>query len=158
MRPTVDEQLGGIDRLLELIAADSALGDESALLLRDARRQLGRLRASLPARLRFLRWDNEASAGVLVEVAAVLPVEFQTAIAELAETSGTTGDDSSHSPEQAEAELNDRLRKLLARAIDALPQTAEGEAARLRIIKHLRDRVDANPALNKNPIIPEESS
>jgi len=155
MRPTIDEQLAGVDRLLELVAADSALGDESALLLRDARRQLGRLRGSMPSRLRFIRWDNAATTTVLSEVVSILPSEMQSKIGRLTDAST---DQPSDTPEADETGLNNRLRTLLSEAIDVLPDTADGEAARLRIVGHLRARVDANPALNKAPIFQQEQS
>ncbi|MGH1488835.1 MAG: hypothetical protein ACRBK7_05480 [Acidimicrobiales bacterium] len=155
MRPTIDEQLAGVDRLLDLVAADPRLGDESSLLLRDARRQLGRLRGSMPIRLRFIRWDNAATVALLTEVAPVLPSELQSTIGRFADASAGHASDT---PEATEAELNDRLRTLLSEAIDVLPDSAAGEAARQRIITHLRTRVDAHPALNKTPIFPQEQS
>jgi len=151
MRPTVGEQLAGIDRLLEQIGADPAIGSESALLLRDARRQLGRLRGSLDLRLPFLRWDNAASLAVLQAIAPRLPADFGARLAPLASAS----DEDEH---QA-TERNDALRTLLGEALDALAEadrdTGEGRVAHRLIVDHLRARVAANPALNKNPTIPD---
>ncbi len=157
VRPTVDEQLAGIDRLLQLVAADPRLSAESGSLLRDARRQLDRLRSSIELRLPFLLWDNAASAAVLAGVAPLLPPELADEV--VAATARSEADPTAGRSE-TEADLarrNDRLRDLLSAAITALPDDEAGTAARAAIIDHLRARVDANPALNRDPVIPEET-
>lgn len=149
MRPTVDEQLAGLDRLLEQVAADPALGPESGLLLRDARRQLARLRGSLDLRSPFLRWDNAASAAVLRAVAPHLPAEVATRVDQVVTAPGPGTD------ERQLVERNDALRSLLSEALDALVDGEEGQAAQRLIVDHLQTRVTANPALSRNPVIPE---
>lgn len=147
MRPTVDEQLSGIDRLLEQIGSDTALGAESAQLLRDARRQLGRLRGSLDLRLPFLRWDTAASLAVLRSAESHLPNDLLARLDELDATPASDG-----LTESGIAEHNDAVRTLLGETIDALGDS-DPDALR-RIVEHLTVRAAVNPALNKNPTIP----
>lgn len=133
MRPTVGEQLAGIDRLLEIVAADPSLEASSTAYLADARKQLSRLTGSVDAREDFLRWDTDAALAVLATVNPALAERF-------VQSAQSTAD-----------EANVQIRSLLVEALDALGPDREGAEARGLIAQHLRARVDANPSLNKQP-------
>ena len=65
MRPTVAEQLGGVLRWLDAVAADPGLSAASVERLADATRVLRRLETSAPARMPFLFADNDATEALL---------------------------------------------------------------------------------------------
>jgi hypothetical protein len=137
MRPTIEEQLRGVERLLKDVADDRSLSEESATLLRDAQKQLRRVAGSADAREAFLGWDNQETRMLLDGLLPLLPDDVETAV--------SAGD---------LASTNEELRRLLCRAVDELPNDEHGEAGRRRIVDHLLTRVDANPLLNKTPTTP----
>lgn len=151
MHPTVGEQLIGVVRRLEDVIEDPGLSLESRKSLTDAMRQLRRLEASSPRRLPFLRADNAATTVLLREIVPHLPA----ALADAIETSNSTWSDSDDEDDEDDEDdthrVNKSLRELLTRAVRALPATVEGDAARRRIGTHLRRRVAADPALNRDP-------
>jgi hypothetical protein len=136
VHPTVDAQLRGVGRLLQVVAANADLSPESTEALAEATRMLRRLEASWPRLLPFLDWDNRATAAVLEQVAPLLPA----------------GSAAASRPDPAITlphERNQALRGLLADAIVALPEGDAGAGARAAIAAHLRERVDRNPALGR---------
>ncbi len=141
MRPTIAEHLLGIARLLDDVVEDEGLSEASRQALADAVKQTRRLAGGADSRHEFLCWDNEASAEILVtlDVAAL-----RTSTGEL--------DQLADDP----VERNVELRGLLAAALRSLPKDERGLESRARIQQHLRHRVDANPALNKQPRYPTE--
>ena len=145
MHPTVGEQLIGVVRRLEGVIEDPGLSLESQRSLTDSIRLLRRLESSLPRRLPFLRADNAATTMLLREIVPHLPA----ALADAIEVSGATWSDLDDEDEAHR--VNKSLRELLTRAVRALPATVDGDAARRRIATHLRRRVAADPALNRDP-------
>jgi hypothetical protein len=137
VRPTVEEQLRGVGRLLQVVAADADLSPESTEALAEASRMLRRLEVSWPHMVPFLDSDNRATAAVLEQVAPLLPAELAAA---------ASRPDAAISPAH---ERNQVLRALLAQAIVALPGGEAGAQARTAIGAHLRERVDRNPALGR---------
>ena len=137
MRPTVDEQLAGARRLVELVAAEVALPDASAARLAEAARLLRHVEASWALVLPFLAADNEGTAELLAELSHQLPEELRPSIgAELAAaTPGREGLDVA-----AASARNRRLRALLADAVPLL-----GPDGRRRVARHLRRRLELDP-------------
>ena len=71
-----------------------------------------------------------------------------------AETEQLEGAASSTSSENEAHDVNKALRGLLARAARELPDTEAGSASRRALSAYLRDRVAADPTLNRNPTRP----
>ncbi len=133
MHPTAEEQLAGVRRLLEAVAADEDLSTASAARLTDAGRILRRLQASWAGVAPFLAADNDASAGLLAQLAPHMPVAAEEPEPE---------------PDSAEDvdQRNRRLRGLLAETIPHLD-----EDARRRVARHLRHRLDRDPTQRRAP-------
>jgi hypothetical protein len=130
MRPTIDEQLDGAQRLLGIVEGDEGLSAASREVLGNAVRLLRRVRGSWASVPSFLADDN-------AELAALL-----TGLGVDAAVDDDPGDDLDVA---AVAERNAALRQLLARAIRELPRTPEGLAARERTGDYLRKRVQIEP-------------
>jgi hypothetical protein len=137
VHPTVDEQLRGVGRLLQIVAADADLSPESTEALAEASRILRRLEASWPHMAPFLESDNRATAAILGHLAPLLPARLAAA---------ASRPDADTTPAH---ERNNVLRALLAEAIVALPSGQAGTRARADIAAHLRERIDRNPALGR---------
>ncbi len=119
MRPTVDEQLAGAARLLRLAEAEHGIADGVAELVRNARRLVDRVAATLsPDTLEFLEADNAEMAALLGEPAPGPADDLTTAAAR-----------------------NEELRASLTRRIRELPDGPD----RAAIGAHLRARVAADP-------------
>lgn len=145
MRPTIQEHLLGVGRVVDELAADPELSDDSAELAASAAKQLKRLAASVTARPSFLRWDNHTMSALLSELVPLLPDEAQHLVAQSNETAGPSPDDETR---------NEALRRLMTVVIQALPDGQSGDRARRAVADHLRARAAANPALHKNPQLP----
>ncbi|MFE7422212.1 hypothetical protein [Rhodococcus sp. NPDC057529] len=123
MRPTIDEQLAGADRLLGLVETDEQLSPGSVELVRNARRLIGRIAGSWSTALPFLVEDNARLAELLdVEPDESVPTDLTSAAAR---------------NEERRAELANRIREL--------PSDAQGRATRSEIGRYLRGRVAADP-------------
>lgn len=133
MHPTATEQLQGVLRWLDAVAADPGLSSASAERLADATRVLRRLETSGPARMPFLLADNVATETLLAELGVTVTSE------------PTPTEQDAHARNLA-------LRALLTSAIADLPVGADD--SRRRIGAHLRNRVAADPSLNRNPRSP----
>lgn len=118
MRPTIDEQLSGAQRLLDLVASSGDLTPGSAELLRNAQRLIERVSTSWSTALPFLVEDN-------ARLAALLGVDPPDAT-----------DPAAHNAE---------LRGALARLVRELPGDAEGRARRAEVGRYLKRRVAADP-------------
>lgn len=140
MRPTVEEQLDGVGRLLDGIDGDDGLSAASRELLRNAARLVKHVRGAWASTLPFLVEDNARLTGLLTELVGVVP-------AMSAEIDAAAGAD----PDRPEVDVaaasarNAELRGVLARAIRELPRTDDGLAARTKIGSYLRWRVEAAP-------------
>lgn len=117
MRPTFDEQLTGADRLLRDAQADPDLAPDTAELIRNARRLIGRVNAGWSTALPFLRRDND-------RMAALLGVEPPTGTDLASAAAG-----------------NEELRGRLAARIHELPPGPD----RTAIGVYLRERAAADP-------------
>lgn len=123
MRPTIDEQLAGADRLLGLVETDEKLPPGSAELVRNTRRLISRIAGSWATALPFLVEDNARLAALLdAEPHDPTPTDLTSAAAR-----------------------NEELRGDLARRIRELPSDAQGREARAEIGRYLRGRVAADP-------------
>jgi muconolactone delta-isomerase len=134
MRPTIDEQLDGAQRLLRIVEGDEGLSAASREVLVNAVRLLRRVRGSWASVPSFLVDDNAELAALLRGLDDVVPGLVQV--------------DPGLDPDldvAAAAERNTAQRELLACAIRELPRTAEGLAARERIGDYLRARVQIEP-------------
>jgi hypothetical protein len=140
MRPTVDEQLDGVRRLLDLIDSEDELSPAARELLRNAARLVKQVRGAWASTLPFLVEDNARLTALLAGLPGVVP----GVSVDIAPVVGA---------EQARPEIdvtvatrrNEELRSLLARAIQELPRTSGGLAARTEIGTYLRWRVEADP-------------
>lgn len=150
MHPTVEEQLRAMGRALdELVATEAALSPGATETLRAIASQLRRLEASLPERLPFLRWDNEASAALLDELAGLLPAQPADGDAQPADGDAQQHDLPLGETEGDEHERNKALRARLARAVHELADTEAGDAASARLAEHARARLARDPSLNR---------
>ena len=123
MRPTIDEQLAGVQRLLGLVEADGGIPPESVELLHNAQRLVKRVAASWSTSLPFLLDDNAQLSALLREpAAAAAPTDVAVAAAR-----------------------NDELRGSLSHLIRNLPCSVEGRARRAEIGRYLSRRVAADP-------------
>lgn len=136
MHPTVDEQLAGARRLMELVMAESGLSDAAMARLTDAARLVRRVERSWAEVLAFLTADNRATAAVLGELADRLPDELAAAIgAERA---------AAFEPDEGEvAAAHDRNQRLRALLAEAAPQL-DADDRRL-VARHLRHRLEHDP-------------
>lgn len=130
MRPTIDEQLDGVRRLLDAVGEDEGLSAASRELLRNAGRLVHRVRGSWATTLPFLTGDNTTLAALLTEIGTPAPAPDP---------------DPGDADVAAAAARNTALRGQLSETIRTLPGTADGLAARERIGRYLRDRVAADP-------------
>jgi hypothetical protein len=124
MRPTINEQLDGAQRLLRIVEEDEGLSPASREVLGNAARLLKRVHGSWASVLPFLVEDNAELAALSRDVDAPPGRDFDVVAA---------------------AERNAALRALLARAIRELPRSPNGLAARRRIADYLRTRVEIDP-------------
>ncbi len=151
MHPTVDEQLRGIGRLLEQVAAGSGLAPASADALDEARRRLRRLEGSWAQVLPFLTADNRATAELLAELAPLVAGALAHEVAAAAHEADRAPTPAAALDVAAVAARNDELRALLATVIAALPGGDAGRAARLAVVAHARRRLDADPLNARGP-------
>lgn len=132
MRPTIDEQLDGVLRLLDAVARDEGLSPPARDRLRDAGRLVRRVRGSWSSAQPFLVEDNATLSDLLRGLGADVD--------ELPDPDG---------PDLAlVAARNERLRARLSETIRALPDPAgspDADGARARIGAYLRRRVDTDP-------------
>lgn len=130
MRPTVDEQLDGVLRLLDAVAHAEDLPTGARDRLDDAQRLVRRVRGSWSSALPFLITDNAALEGLLHELGADLV---------LPPAPGDRADIA------AAALHNEQLRGRLSATIRALPRAPHGDDARELIAAYLKQRVAADP-------------
>ena len=147
MHPTVDEQLRGVRRLLQIVAADDGLSPAATEALADASRILRRLQSSWAQVPAFLASDNRATAAVLTEIAPLLPAEL--AADAVAMASGCAEPHLADLDLAAVHERNKALRALLAQAVTALPHDDAGARARRVIAAHLCQRLARDPSLGR---------
>jgi hypothetical protein len=140
MRPTIEDQLRGAQRLLEDVEADSALTRDSVETLTNVRRLLKQVTRSWSSLLPFYTEDNAAMARLLVRYAQSIGPERAADIA-AATVPVDTGYDVA-----AAAARNAELRSLLSRVIAELPRTPDGDAVRRGITGYLARRVEADPS------------
>ncbi|MGY9075344.1 MAG: hypothetical protein ACKVHU_20600 [Acidimicrobiales bacterium] len=144
MHPTPEEQLAAIRGFVDRAASDPDLGAETLATLADATRLLRRLERSWPARMPFLARDSKLAAKLLTDLGPQLP----TLVAEI----DVASSDLCVENEPAAHAVNVRLQDLLARASGQLPDDMNGDEGRARIAQHLRRRLAADPALNRDPL------
>ncbi|MGF1599857.1 MAG: hypothetical protein ACFCVK_23590 [Acidimicrobiales bacterium] len=143
MHPTPTEHLRAVRHLIERAQADPDAAAGSAHLLTDAVRLLRRLERSWPARQPFLVDDNRRAIRLLGELAPDLgPLAHEVAAA--SDRPPVDGEDAAH-------ERNLELQALLARAVHVLADDAAGDRGRARIAEHVRQRIAADPTLNRDP-------
>ncbi|WP_326837306.1 hypothetical protein VSH64_20830 [Amycolatopsis rhabdoformis] len=136
MRPTVDDQLHGAQRLLDAVAADPELSRDSREHLANVRRLLTQVGRSWSALLPFHTADNLTMAELLTRWAPA-----GTALAEEI-SQATQPVETGFDPTRA-AERNAELRALLSRVIADLPRTGAGHR---EITEYLVRRVETDPS------------
>lgn len=143
MHPTIDEQISGVHRLVETIAADDALSETSRDLVRHVLEILRLLESTRRQLLPFLATDNAALIELLLGIGRLLGVRAQV---EEAATDGSASVD--FQDESRLVERNMMLRASLADVIARLPETGPGNEGRRRIAQYLIKRSDRDPTLN----------
>lgn len=133
MRPTVDEQLAGVQRLLGLAEADPALSSETLELLGNAQRLVTRVAGSWATTLPFLVEDN-------ARLAELLGHDVATPDRTVDPTGGGATTDVT-----AATARNEALRGSLAQLIQDLPGDPAGRERRAEIRRYLLRRVAADP-------------
>lgn len=134
MHPTVDEQLTGALRLLDVLETGDDLGPAGREVLTNVRRLLGKVQRSWAAQLPFHTADNEALVDLLTRTAPLVDPAL-----------APPGPAAPPLDAVAVATRNAELRGLLSRVVLGLPRSPEGDAARAEIGDHLRSRVDSDP-------------
>lgn len=145
MRPTIDEQLDGVRRLLDGVGGDDRLSAASKELLVNARRLVKHVRSSWAPMLPFLVEDNGTMTALLAGLSEMVPqmsVDIVAAVGPVAEGGHPNRSDLNVT---AAAARNAELRALLGHIIRELPRSPEGLAARIEIGSYLKRRVDTDP-------------
>ena len=125
MRPTIHEQLSGVDRLLDLADESHSLPAERSELLSNARRLIKRVATSWDTALPFLLDDNARLTELLTGTEAREPVPTDIT---------------------AVAARNEELRGSLAQLISTIPRDPEFRPRRAEIGQYLQWRVATDPA------------
>ncbi|MFE5707780.1 hypothetical protein CJ179_29865 [Rhodococcus sp. ACS1] len=126
MRPTIHEQLSGVDRLLDLADGSHSLPVETSELLSNARRLIKRVATSWDTALPFLLDDNARLTELLnagVEAQAPAPTDITAVVAR-----------------------NEELRGSLTQLISTIPTDPEFRQRRAEIGQYLQWRVATDPA------------
>lgn len=144
MHPTPNEQLQAIGHLIDRVQANPELSPGSVQLLGDALRLLRRLERSWSRRMPFLIDDNRRAMWLLDELRPLL-TSLSAEIPAAAELPAAES-------EEAARRINVELQGLLARAVHVLGDGPDGDRGRARIAEHLRHRIAADPALNRDPV------
>ncbi|SDG34144.1 hypothetical protein [Klenkia brasiliensis] len=134
MHPTVDEQLTGALRLLDVLQTEDELSPAGQEVLTNVRRLLGKVQRSWAAQLPFHTADNAELTALLVRTAPLVDPSLVPADDVIPPLDAV-----------AVATRNAQLRALLSQVVTGLPHTPEGDAARAAIADHLRHRVDTDP-------------
>jgi hypothetical protein len=133
MRPTIEEQLGGTCRILEVMIAPEVAGTPAGDVLRGLVKNLRMLQANWGTVLPFLHWDNESTASLLARAASSVSDALAQRI--------TTTVDAQPAPDPADVSAaqarNDELRALLT---DVVRVISTGSDAHAEIIAHLAAR------------------
>lgn len=130
MRPTIDEQLDGARRLIDVAETESEISPSSMEALTNARRLLTQVRRSWAALLPFYLADNARLSALLAR--AGRPV--------------ADGDVLRSDDVVAQADRNTVLRSTLAEVIAELPDTPSDDGLQAAITAYLIARVDADPS------------
>jgi hypothetical protein len=128
MHPTVDEQLAGIARLLDVVASESELSDASAEAMANARRLLTQVGRSWAELLPFYVGDSAALACLLTR--AGRPAEQVDVGMDV----------------RAAAARNAELRRELSGVVAGLDDTSHSAPLRAEILDYLSARVAADPS------------
>ena len=134
MHPTIDEQLGGALRLLDVLETEDELSTASQEVLANVRRLLGKVQRSWSAQLPFHTADNAALTDLLGRTAPLVDPALVPTVTAVEPLDAV-----------AVATRNSELRALLSRVVTGLPHSPAGDAARAEIGDHLRHRVDTDP-------------
>jgi hypothetical protein len=145
MHPTPEEHLAAVRRLIAHAMAAAPEATEAVAALTDADRILRRLHGSLSARLPFLVEDCRLARELLVSLESELPADLVADLGQVPAEGELTSEPLAH-------EADKTLRGLLARAVRALPDGPDGDQGRSRIADHLRQRLAADPALQRTPV------
>lgn len=130
MHPTINEQLTGARRLIDVAESESELSATSVEALANARRLLTQVQRSWSALLPFYLSDNERLGALLVR------------------TGRTTAENGALEPDDvaAQAARNAALRQRLAELIAELPEPDADGGLRAEITAYLIARIDADPS------------
>ena len=136
MRPTIAEQLDGIQRLLAEIVAPEVEAPYPREILSGAIAALGALQEALPKVPAFLRWDAESAASLLTSALPLLEPELAT------EVRSALADPPADTLAHLEAR-QERMRALLSKAMPAI--IAEHEEVYRSMVALFRERADRFP-------------
>jgi hypothetical protein len=137
MRPTVEEQLRGTCRILENVVAPCVSEPFARTILDGLVANLRMLAAALPAVAGFLRYDNEATLGLLSALREALAPELA---ARIDQAMAIPEPDVVDGP--ALAERNRILRELLAAAVCSAALAPDMHRS---ILQHMIDRASRVP-------------
>lgn len=73
MRPTPEDTLAGVERLLRAVLEESELPADAAATITDVVRMVGQARKAVAERPAFLEQDNDRLRGLLAELIRELP-------------------------------------------------------------------------------------
>lgn len=130
MHPTIDEQLDGARRLIDVAETESELSPSAMEALTNARRLLAQVRRSWAVLLPFYLADNARLSALLAR--AGRPV--------------ADGEVLGPDDVVAQADRNAVLRSTLAEVIAGLPDTPADDGLQAEITAYLIARVDADPS------------
>jgi hypothetical protein len=137
MRPTIDEQLSGTCRVLEAVVGPAVREPYAADVLRGLVSNLRMLSTALSDLPRFLAWDNESTAALLLAVVAEVPDDLAEEIRSVLAYPAIDPLDWS-----ALSEHDEVLRGLLARVVQ-VDDLAPEHLATIR--RHLAARSSRTP-------------
>jgi hypothetical protein len=135
MRPTLAEQLRGLQRILETTVQPAIAAEYPSETLSGVLRALDMLARRVAEVGPFLEWDNRATRALLASIEPHIPVAGPLD----PETPLAPGDLAA-----LEAE-NERLRNLLAAAIPALAADEHAADVHRAVVAHLRERIARYP-------------
>jgi hypothetical protein len=133
MRPTFEEQLHGIRRILADVVAPEVTAPYPADMLRGALAALDTLERALPALAPFLEWDNDAMTRLLTRVDPHHPLVAAPAQGDVTALNAR----------------NEAMRSALAEAVPRMARDAASDEATAALYAdlraHLRERMDRYP-------------
>lgn len=142
MRPTIEEQIEGSCRLLEVVVAVEVADSHALEVLSELTRNLRMIGSSWTQLLPFLHWDNEATTGLLDAARPIVEVVLAQRI--VAVIAGAQSDPFDFSAVSAH---NDELRAVLSELVTELDPESGPQATEIYrdILRHFDLRARRYP-------------